>query len=104
MLVMEKKGDIRTLHILGAQPHTLSAVFLKEGLFISGIGALSGMLLGALLVVLQQQIGFIRMDSAIVPYYPVALRFSDVLLVGAVALVMGFLSALYPALQVKKHL
>jgi ABC-type lipoprotein release transport system permease subunit len=34
----------------------------------------------------------------------VALRFSDVLLVGAVALVMGFLSALYPALQVKKHL
>jgi lipoprotein-releasing system permease protein len=89
---------------MGAQPTTLSAVFLKEGLLISGIGALSGMLLGALLVVLQQQIGFIRMDSAIVPYYPVALRFSDVLLVTAVALVMGLLSALYPALQVKKHL
>jgi ABC-type lipoprotein release transport system permease subunit len=104
MLVIEKKNDIRTLHIMGAQPTTLSAVFLKEGLLISGIGALSGMLLGVLLVVLQQQIGFIRMDSAIVPYYPVALRFSDMVLVAAVALVMGLLSALYPSLQVKKHL
>lgn len=104
MLVIEKKSDIHTLHVMGAQPATLSAVFLKEGLLISGVGALLGMSLGAALVFLQQQIGFIRMDSAIVPYYPVALRFSDVLLVGGVTLLMGLVSALYPALQVKKHL
>jgi len=104
MLVIEKKSDIHTLHILGATPSTLSAVFLKEGMLISGIGAMAGMALGALLVLLQQHIGFIRMDSAIVPYYPVALRLSDLFLVGGVTLVMGLLSALYPALQIKKHL
>lgn len=104
MMVIEKKNDLKTLHVMGGRPSMLSMIFLKEGLLIAGIGALAGMLFGIALVVLQQQIGFIRMDSAIVPYYPVALKAGDIILVAGVSLLMGLLSAIYPSLQVKKHL
>jgi lipoprotein-releasing system permease protein len=97
MLVIEKKEDIRILHVMGAKRRSIAGIFMLEGIWIALLGALSGVLVSVLAVILQQQFGLIAMNSAIVPHYPVDLRSADILLVLGVALVLGSLSAIYPA-------
>lgn len=104
MLVIEKKEDIRILHVMGAKNQSIGSIFLFEGLLIALSGASLGILLSILAVILQQQYGFITMQSAIVPFYPVELHTSDIALVFGVTFVLGLLSSLYPAWRSVKTL
>ena len=104
MLVIEKKEDIHILHVMGARNRSIGVIFLFEGLLIALSGAGLGILLSVLAVILQQQYGFITMQSAIIPYYPVELHSADIALVFGVTFVLGFLSSLHPAWRSYKTL
>lgn len=104
MLVIEKKDDIRMLHVIGLQNRSIGGIFLLEGLLIALSGAGLGILMAVVAVLLQQKYGFITMQSAIVPYYPVELHGMDIALVFGVTFVLGFLSSLYPAWRSYKTL
>ena len=100
MLIIDKKDDVVTLRNLGATDRQITQVFLFEGRMISAIGAIVGILLGLLLCWLQQTFGIITLGSNegffIVDAYPVSVHPTDVLLVFATVLVVGFLSVWYP--------
>jgi lipoprotein-releasing system permease protein len=72
MLALDKKRDITILASLGADAKLLQRVFITEGLLIAGIGTISGLLFGALIVVLQQNFNLVSMgmDSAVVDVIP----------------------------------
>lgn len=99
MLILDKREDVDTLRNLGANDRLISRIFLFEGRLISAFGALVGIVLGLLLCFLQQRFGLISLGGGgdfVVDAYPVSIHLTDVLLVFATVLVVGFLSVWYP--------
>lgn len=98
MLILEKKGDIRTLESLGADRSLVRRIFFTEGILVSLGGLAAGLLIGIAVTLLQQHVGLVTMPGAFaLRYYPVVLRASDLLAtaggVAAVGLVIAFLSS-----------
>src|SRR5205814_8567740 len=57
MLIIEKQHDIAVLHSMGADVSFLRKVFLTEGLFITFMGAVTGLVVGGIICFLQQRYG-----------------------------------------------
>ena len=98
MLILEKKSDIATLESLGADRPLVRRIFFTEGALVSLSGLAAGLLLGIAVTLLQQHVGLVRMPGQFsIAYYPVVLRWSDLLLVtagvAAVGLGIAFLSS-----------
>jgi lipoprotein-releasing system permease protein len=102
MLVLDKKKDIGILKSMGASEAVIRKVFLWQGSYIAIIGGGLGVLLAILLVLLQQQFGFITMNNGIVDEYPVALIPRDIILTLSTVGILGFLIAIYPASKAAK--
>ena len=97
MLMIDKRKDTEILKAMGSDNHLIQRIFMNEGLLISVAGGLIGLLLGIILVLLQQQFGFVKFGTGgnyVVDAYPVLLKFKDVLLIFATILVVGCTSAL----------
>ena len=102
MLIIDKKADILTLRNLGADNQLIKRIFLFEGWLISGVGALVGIGLGALLCLLQQYFGLLRLGTGyVVDAYPVVTNVIDIFLVFGTVLIMGFLAAYYPVRYIR---
>ena len=79
MIKLKKKRDITILASMGADARLLKKIFITEGLLIAAIGTVTGLLLGAGIVLIQQKFGLISMgmNSSVVDGYPVKLAFFD---------------------------
>ncbi len=98
MLIIEKRGDIDTLHSLGAPESMTRRIFLLEGWLISLLGLAIGLVLGVVLVLLQQRFGLIRMPgNYIISSYPVILQGADILWTAVGVALVGYLIALLPS-------
>lgn len=98
MIVLDKQKDISVLKTLGATDRMVRAIFLLEGIFLTGFGMLLGFVLALLLYWIQVTYGIITIPQGfLVSSYPIALRWSDFIPVTATVLSIGFLAALAPA-------
>ena len=103
MLIIDKKADIQTLRSLGADNRTIKLIFLYEGWLISAVGALSGVVLGTIICLIQEHFGLVTLGTGyVVAAYPVVTNFTDTILVLVTVLIMGFLAAWYPVRQLNK--
>ncbi len=96
MLMIDKRKDTEILKSIGADNRLIQKIFLNEGLLISVAGGIIGLLLGIVLVLLQQQFGFVKFGTGgnyVVDAYPVLLKLKDVLLIFATILAVGCTSA-----------
>ena len=96
MLMIDKRKDTEILKSMGADNRLIQKIFMNEGLLISVAGGVIGLLLGIILVLLQQQFGFVKFGTGgnyVVDAYPVLLKLKDVLLIFATILVVGCTSA-----------
>ncbi len=90
MMILDKKKDIHTLWFLGMTKKQLRQIFLYEGVIITISGALVGLVLGGIIVLLQHYFGLVGMGPGyIVDAYPVRLNITDVAKVVATVLVIG---------------
>lgn len=97
MLIIDKKEDIATLRSLGADNRLIKQIFLLEGWMISFVGAGAGVIIGTIISLLQEKVGFIKLGAGfIVENYPAVTQLSDVLLVFLTVLLIGFFAAWYP--------
>lgn len=106
MLIIEKRDNMNTLRSLGADTSVISNIFVFEGCIISAAGAVSGVVLGLLFCLLQQQFGFISMgggDDFVVSSYPVEVEFADVALVFVTVLAVGFMAVWLPVKALTKR-
>ena len=104
MLIIDKRDDIRILSDLGANASTIRRIFLLEGWFISALGTLAGLVLGVAVCLGQQHYGWLKLGSGydyIISAYPVQVQATDILLVGAIVLALGFVAAWYPSKKIK---
>lgn len=100
MLILNKRKDVSILSCLGANRGQITGIFVREGIMIVLTGAASGVVLGVLMCVLQENYGLLKMGemagSFIVDAYPVSMHAVDILLVFTTVLVAGVVSILFP--------
>ena len=104
MLIIDKREDIRILSHLGADEPMIRRVFLFEGWLISSLGTLSGLIIGVLVCLGQQHFGWLKLGTGseyVISAYPVQVQATDILLVAVIVLVLGFITAYYPARKIK---
>ena len=97
MLIIEKKKDIKTLYNLGADQKFIRNIFMQEGFLITSVGAISGLIIGLVVCVLQQQFHLVTFDDQyVISYYPIIMQFKDFVWILGVVMGIGFLAAIYP--------
>ena len=99
MLIIEKRENMETLRSMGADNSTVANIFIYEGIIISAIGAISGIIAGIALCLAQQRFGFISMGNAesfVVNSYPVEIQTKDILTTFVTVLIVGITAVWLP--------
>ncbi len=99
MLIIEKQDNMNTLRSMGADKKTISNIFVYEGIIISALGALAGIVTGIALCLAQQHFGIISMggDGAfVVDSYPVEVHFNDIITTFFTVLAVGIAAVWLP--------
>jgi lipoprotein-releasing system permease protein len=105
MMVLEKRKDISILKSMGATDKLIRNVFLNEGLLLCGFGLVLGFVLALVAYFLH-----VYTEGGLVPLppgfatdrYPVALKWSDFLVVGITVSIIGLLASTPAALRAMK--
>ncbi len=106
MLVMEKKKDISILSSMGASKGSIESIFLIEGMIISLMGTLLGLLVGYVFSVLQIKYGFIKIGengSFTSDSYPIVIKALDYGIVFCTVLLISFLASFLAARQSRQN-
>ena len=102
MMILDKKGNLKTLFNLGTPIHHLRKIFLLQGTLLSVFGGVIGLVLGIILVVLQQQYEMIMITPTLA--YPVVFTLENVLIVMGTIVSLGFIASLIASSRVSKKL
>ncbi len=99
MMVMEKTRDIAVLMSFGVRSDQVRRIFLLQGLLISTIGTVLGLVLGYGLSWAGGHYRFIHLDASVysIDYLPFAPRLWDAVIVASVSLGVSLLATLYPS-------
>jgi lipoprotein-releasing system permease protein len=102
MMILDKKGNLKTLFNLGTEIKDLRKIFLLQGTLLSVIGGIIGLVLGIIIVLLQQQFQWIMITPTLA--YPVVFSLENVLIVMGTIVSLGFMASLIASSRVSKKL
>lgn len=92
ILRTEKREDCAILGAMGASTGLIHRIFVIEGTLVGLLGSFSGFVLGLILVVLQQQLGIVKMPGGFgLQAYPVVIQASDLALCAICICVISFI-------------
>jgi lipoprotein-releasing system permease protein len=99
IVVVERRSDIAILSAMGARARGIMLIFLIEGGCIGGLGAIGGVLIGAIACMIGNHYHIVSLPADVysisnVPLHP---RSRDVLFSASVALFLSLLATVYPA-------
>jgi lipoprotein-releasing system permease protein len=99
MMVMEKTRDIAVMMSFGVTAEQVRKIFLLQGLLISAVGTVLGLVLGYAVSIVGSHYRFIALDASVysIDYLPFAPRLVDALVVAGVSLGMSLLATIYPS-------
>ncbi len=103
MMVMEKTKDIAVLKTMGATHKTIRRIFMIQGMIVGTFGTFIGTISGVIVCYFLKKYDFIQLPDAY-PFstLPVQLEYADVLAIAGSALLICFLSTLYPSHKASK--
>ncbi len=102
MMILDKKGNLKTLFNLGTEIKDLRKIFLLQGTLLSLFGGIIGLTLGIIIVLLQQQFQLIMITPTLA--YPVIFSIENVLIVMGTIVTLGFIASLIASSRVSKKL
>ncbi|TDP04139.1 lipoprotein-releasing system permease protein [Flavobacterium sp. 245] len=102
MMILEKKGNLKTLFNLGTEISHLRKIFLLQGTLLSVFGGIIGLILGVILVLLQQKYSLIMITPTLA--FPVVFTIENILIVLGTIISLGFLASLIACSRVSKKL
>ena len=105
MLVIDKKRDISILTSQGATPALIRRIFIYEGSIVALSGALTGMVLGLIISLLQQEYKIVSMgaQTTVMDAYPVQVEALDVVFSMGCIIVITLLASIQPSkMAIKK--
>jgi len=108
LLIVEKDESITTLRNLGATDRQISRIFVTQSWLVTLVGALAGIVLGVALCLGQQHFGWLKLhgdpSSLVIPAYPVALQWGDLVIVFALALGIAAVTGVITAAIIRHRL
>ncbi|MBA0885381.1 ABC transporter permease [Flavobacterium undicola] len=102
MMILDKKGNLKTLYNLGTEIKNLRKIFLLQGTLLSFFGGLIGLVLGIIIVLLQQHFEWIMITPTLA--YPVVFSIENALIVMTTIVSLGFIASLIASSRVSKKL
>lgn len=102
MMILDKRGNLKTLYNLGTEVKDLRKIFLLQGTLLSILGGLFGLSIGVVLVLIQQQFEVIMITPSLA--YPVDFLFKNVVIVLGTIISLGFIASLIASSRVSKKL
>lgn len=103
MMVMEKTKDIAVLKAMGATHAMIRNIFIIKGMIIGVLGTVIGTSAGVVVCSVLKKYEFIKLPEAY-PFstLPVQLEYGDVALIAVSAVLICFLSTLYPSYKASR--
>lgn len=93
LLIIEKEPNAETLRAIGASPSMVRGIYRIEGMLITGIGAITGLIVGSLLSIGQERFGWVKLagdtDMLSVTAYPVDFHIADLLPIALLSIAIG---------------
>lgn len=91
MMILDKRKDLHTLYALGMNVSQMRQLFFLQGTMTSVIGSFLGIIIGMLIVFLQQQFQFVTIGVGLP--YPVEIEWINVFLVFFTIVILGVLAS-----------
>lgn len=101
MIIIDKRKHIKTLSDLGATLVEIRRTFFYQGALMIVIGGALGILIGVIIVFLQQQFSLVRITASLA--YPVKFEITNLLLVYITIFVLGILAAKLASSRINKR-
>ena len=102
MMILDKKANLKTLYNLGTEVKDLRKVFLLQGSLLSIFGGIIGLILGIIIVLIQQQFQLIMITPTLA--YPVEFSIINVLIVFLTIVSLGIIASFIASSRVTKKL
>ncbi|HNP32830.1 MAG TPA: FtsX-like permease family protein [Flavobacterium sp.] len=102
MMVLDKRSNLKTLYNLGSEVKDLKKIFLLQGSLLTIIGGIIGLILGIIVVVIQQRFQLVMITDSL--SYPVVFSIQNVLIVFGTIVTLGFISSWIASSRVSKKL
>lgn len=102
MMILDKRENSKTLYALGTTIKQLRRIYFIQGILVTTIGGLVGVLLGALLVGSQLEFEWLRITPSLP--YPVAFQVVNIFIVLGTIAILGLISAKIASSRVSKKL
>ena len=102
MMILDKQQNSRTLYSLGTTLREVRRIYFIQGVLVTSLGGLIGVLLGSLLIGSQLAFGWLKITPSLA--YPVEYQLINVLIVLATIVVLGVVAAKIASSRVNKKL
>ena len=102
MMMLDKKENLKTLFSLGTTIKNLRRIYFTQGVLVTAIGGIIGIILGSILAWIQIATGMLRITPSIP--YPMELRFIDIVIVLVTITVLGIIAAKIASSRITKKL
>jgi lipoprotein-releasing system permease protein len=104
MMVLAKRTDIGILMATGLSKNRVKRIFAYQGLIIGAVGGILGVSIGTILGLIQKKFAVISLPSDIyfISALPIDIRPLDVILILVLAVLIGLLFSIYPALRASR--
>lgn len=102
MMILDKKGNLKTLFNLGTEIKDLRKIFLLQGTLLSFFGGIIGLVLGIIIVLIQEHFQLVMITPTLA--YPVIFSLENALIVMGTIVTLGFIASLIASSRVSKKL
>lgn len=102
LLIMIKKKDIMILRTMGATKKDIRSIFFINGVMMSVIGMICGLILGIIFCLLQQHFGIIKMGASyIIDSFPIKIYITDILAIFSMVVIISCLCTAIMSRKIK---
>jgi lipoprotein-releasing system permease protein len=102
MMILDKKGSLHTLFNLGATTKDIKRIFFLQGSLMTVFGGFIGVVLGIVIVFLQQQFNLVMLTPSLP--YPVTLETINAVIVLATIIILGVLASKIASSRISERL
>ncbi len=102
MMIIDKKRNLQTLHKLGANLKKIRLIFFLQGMLMTVLGGLLGVLLGVFLIKIQQSSSLVMITPTLA--YPTKLSVLNGIIVLSTLYVLGVIASGIASLSIKREI
>ncbi|MFV8225371.1 ABC transporter permease [Christiangramia aquimixticola] len=102
VMILDKRENLKTLHSLGATPKQIKNIFFYQGMLMTTLGGIAGLIFAILLIVLQIKYDLVMITPNLP--YPVQLKFMNIMVVMGTIFTLGLIASYIAAGRSKKAL